>query len=103
MGQSTHGIIMEAKFLETTHRRHLSASMIVTVNGYYGNDVNNVKDVKHQKSSAAYAGGHTQNVFTAKERHFSGKKEFNNFLQNSENKICLLALLKSYLHLDTNK
>ena len=70
MGQSTH---------ETILRRNPSASMIIAVNDYYGNDVIDRKDGERQKCSAAYVGGQTKNVFPAKERHFLGIKEFNIF------------------------
>ena len=67
------------KVFEIILTRHPSASMIIAVNDYYGNDVINVKDKERQKRSAAYVGGQTENVLPAKERHFPGIKEFNSF------------------------
>lgn len=51
-----------------------SASMIIAVSGYYGNEVINVKDGHRQKYSTAYVGGQTENVFPEKERYFPGMK-----------------------------
>ena len=71
------------KVFEITLTRHPSASMIIAVNDYYENDVINVKDGECQKSSAAYVGGQTKNVFPTKERHFLDIKEFNSFFPES--------------------
>ena len=79
--------------------RHPSASIIIAVNDYFGNDVINVKDGERQKRSATFVGGQTKNVFPAKERHFPGIKEFNSFFQNPLNKIRLQAFLKSHFAL----
>ena len=51
------------KVFETILRRHPSASMIIAVNDYYGNDITNVRGWESQKCSAAYVGGQTKNVF----------------------------------------
>ena len=67
------------KVFEIILTRHPSASVIIAVNDYYGNDIIDVKDGEGQKSSAAFVGGQTKNVFPAKERHFLGIKEFNSF------------------------
>ena len=73
--------------------RHPSASIIIAVNDYFGNDVINVKDGERQKRSATFVGGQTKNVFPAKERHFPGIKEFNSFFENPLNKsVCRLSL-----------
>ena len=49
MGQSTHGKNYGSKIFETILRRYHSASMIITVNDYHGNDVINVKGGERQK------------------------------------------------------
>ena len=67
------------KVSEIILTRHPSASMIIAVNDYYGNDVINVKDKERQKRSAAYVRGQTENVLPAKEGYFPGIKEFNSF------------------------
>ena len=87
------------KVSETILRRHPFASMIMAVNDYYRNDVFNLKGGERQKSSAAYVGGQTKNVFPAKEKHHPGIKEFNRFFQNPLNKIHLEAFLKSHFAL----
>ena len=53
---------------------HPSASMIVAVNGYCGNDVVNAKGGERQKRSADYVGGQTKNLFPTNERHILGIK-----------------------------
>ena len=80
-------------------QRHPSASKITAVNEYYGDDVINVKGGEFQKRSAAYVSGQTKNVFLAKERHFSGIKEFSSFFKNPLNKIFLQAFVKSHFAL----
>ena len=88
------------KVFETILRRHPSASIIIAVNDYYGNDVINLKDGERQKCCAAHAGSQTKNVFPAKEKHFPGTKEFNSFIfKNPPNKIRLQAFLKSHFAL----
>ena len=49
MGQSTHGKNYGSKIFETILRRYHSASMIITVNDYHGNDVINLKGGERQK------------------------------------------------------
>ena len=88
------------KVFVTILRRHPSASMIMDGNNYYGNDLFNVKGGERQKCSTAYVGGQTKNVFSAKERHFPGIKEFNSFFfQNPLNKIRLQVFWKSHFSL----
>ena len=58
------------KIFEIKLTRHPSASMIITVNDCYGNDVINVKDGERQKRSAAYLAVQTKNVFPAKKDIF---------------------------------
>ena len=87
------------KVFEIKLTRHPSASMIITVNDCYGNDVINVKDGERQKRSASYLAVQTKTVFPAKERHFPGTKQFSSLFQTLLNKIHLQAFLKSHFAL----
>ena len=70
------------KVFESIFRKHHSASMIIVAIDHYGNDAINVKGGEGQMHSAVYVGGWTKKLFPAKDRHFPGIQEFNNFFQN---------------------
>ena len=70
------------KVFELIFRKHHSASMIIVAIDHYGNDVINVKGGEGQMHSTVYVGGWTKNLFPAKDMHFPGIEEFNNFFQN---------------------
>ena len=85
MGQSTHGKNYGSKIFETILRRYHSASMIITVNDYHGNDVINVKGGERQKRGQTWSnvGGQKKKCIPCKRKTFSRYKRIQEFFPES--------------------
>ena len=75
-------------------RRHPSASMIIAVNDYYGNEVINKQGGEHQKRSAAYVGGQPKKCISRKRMTFYRYKRTQQFFPDLFRKY-LMAKLQS--------
>ena len=91
------------KVFETILRRHPSASMIIAVNDYYGNDAINVKGGERQRHSAAYAGGQMKKFFPCKGKTFSRYKRIQQFSSESSKQNRFAGFLEITYHNEINK
>ena len=70
-----NSIKSKEKVFGTILRRHPSASVLIAINDYYGNDVISTKGGERQKHSAAYVGGQmNEKCIPSKEKTFSRYK-----------------------------
>ena len=78
-----NSIKSKEKVFGTILRRHPSASVLIAINDYYGNDVISTKGGERQKHSAAYVGGQMNEKCIPKKKHFPGIKEIHQFFSES--------------------